>query len=126
MTTGFGPGRVAAAALVLNAAWESAHWRLYECPFTVTRWLGASAADAAVIASAAAGASRLARGRPGVYWALLGGALTALAGAIELKAAPRGRWRYRPAMPTVGSVGLSPLAQLPLTGAAAVILAGRA
>lgn len=30
------------------------------------------------------------------------------------------------AMPTRGSVGLSPLAQLPLAGAAAVYLAGRA
>lgn len=126
MTTGPAPVRVAAAALVLNAAWEAAHLPLYECEFTLGRWLGASATDAALIAGAAAGASRLARGRPGVRWALLGASLTAIAVGIELRAQRRGQRWYGPAMPTVGSVGLSPLAQLPLTGAAAVVLARRA
>ncbi|MGI8874589.1 MAG: hypothetical protein ACR2KP_09710 [Egibacteraceae bacterium] len=119
-------GRVAVAALVLNAAWEAAHWPLYECPFTVGRWLRASAADAALTAGVVAGAARLARGRPAVYRSLLVGAPTAAAAGIELYAHRRERWCYRPTMPTVGSVGLSPLAQLPLAGAAAVYLAGRA
>jgi len=120
------PGRVALAALALNAVWEAAHWPLYECPFTVARWLRASAADAALTAATAAAAAHLGRGRPGMSWALLGGALTATAAGIELSAARRARWRYRPAMPTVGPVGLSPLAQLPLAGAVAVSLARRA
>lgn len=116
---------VAAAALVLNAAWEAAHSPLYTCELTVGRWLRASATDAALTAGAAAGAARLGRGRPVVSWALLAGVLTGVAAGLELHAHRRGRWRYRPAMPTIGSVGLSPLAQLPVSGAAAVALAAR-
>lgn len=116
--------RVAAAALVLNAAWECAHWPLYECEFRFEHWLRASAADAALTAGAAALAARLARGRPGVYWGLLTGTLTAAAVGVELHADRRGRWRYRPGMPTIGRVGLSPLAQLPVAGAVAAALSG--
>lgn len=123
--TGVASLRVAVTALVLNAAWEAAHWPLYECEFTVGRWLRASTADAALTAAAAAGAGRLGRGRPGVSWGLLVGGLTATAMGVELHAHRRGRWCYRPAMPTVGSVGLSPLAQLPLVGATAVVVARR-
>lgn len=118
-------GRLTAAALILNAAWERAHWPLYECEFAATHWLRASAADAALTAGASALAARLAGGRSGAYRALLGGALTAVALGIEVHAASRGRWRYRPAMPTIGHVGLSPLAQLPVAGTIAVSLAAR-
>lgn len=120
------PGRVGAAALALNAAWELAHWPLYECQFTFARWLRASLGDAVLTAGAAAGATRVARGRSGAYLGALTGALTVLAAGIELHAHRRGRWCYRPAMPTLRSVGLSPLLQLPLAGAAAAALAARA
>ncbi len=49
--------------------------------------------------------------------------LTATAVFIELRAHAQGRWVYAAAMPTVETVGLSPLVQLPLTGAVAIGLA---
>lgn len=104
-------------AFVLNAAWERAHWHLYQPPFTLSRWLRASAGDALFISIAdlALVADPTPR-RRGRFCA----ALAFLAVLIELDAVHRDRWRYRPGMPTVATVGLTPLAQLPVTGLAAL------
>lgn len=102
-------------AFVLNAAWERAHWPLYQSPFTVLRWLRASAGDAMFISIADLVLTcDPAHRRLGRFCGTLGG----LAVLIELDAAHRNRWQYRPGMPTVATVGITPLAQLPVTGLA--------
>lgn len=107
-------GRVAGWALALNLAWEVAQAPLNTCPAAPRTWMRAAAGDAAltiVVAELTARRVHLAAG------------LTATALAIEAHALARGRWTYRPAMPTVGRVGLLPLAQLPLLGVTATVLA---
>lgn len=66
-------------------------------------------------------AARAGRRSPAVLVAGLAGAAL----GIERNALARGRWAYRPAMPTVGGVGLVPLVQLPLLGLTAARLARR-
>jgi hypothetical protein len=109
---------LAAAAFALNAAWEVAHWPLYECPWSPRALTGAAAVDATIILGAAEIAWRAPDGRTArtVFLGALGGAALIL----ELGTLQRGRRFYAPAMPTVGGVGITPLAQLPLTGAVAV------
>ncbi|MEJ7781959.1 MAG: hypothetical protein WKF99_05280, partial [Solirubrobacteraceae bacterium] len=53
-------------------------------------------------------------------------ALLATAAFIELRALDQGRWSYAESMPTVFTMGLSPLVQLALTGTLAVLIAWRA
>jgi hypothetical protein len=51
--------------------------------------------------------------------------LVATAVTIEIAALGTGRWAYTRAMPRLAGVGLSPLAQLPVTGALAMMVARR-
>jgi len=62
---------------------------------------------------------------PGGFWPVFLLVLVATAAVIELRALAAGRWAYAEAMPTVFTVGLSPLVQLGLTGAVAVLVAWR-
>lgn len=94
---------------------------LNTCPPTPRTLLRASLGDALLTVAVAVPAARAGRRSPAVLAAgLAGGAL-----GIELNALARGRWAYRPTMPTVGGVGLVPLVQLPLLGLIAAALARR-
>lgn len=91
------------------------------CPPTPRTLLRASLGDALLTVAVAVPAARAGRRSPAVLAAgLAGGAL-----GIERHALARGRWAYRPTMPTVGGVGLVPLVQLPLLGLIAAALARR-
>lgn len=79
-------------------------------------------ADAAITAGIAEAASTVRlRSEAGFWFALVTG-LGGAALAIELWALRRGRRRYAGKMPRLAGVGLTPLAQLPLLGVAAVML----
>lgn len=109
-------GRLAAWALALNLGWEVAQAPLNTCPAVPRTWMRAAAGDAAltiVVAELTARRVHLAAG------------LTAIALVIEMHALTCGRWAYHAAMPTFGRVGLLPLAQLPLLGVTATVLARR-
>ncbi len=107
-------------ALVLNAIWEYAQLPLYEGDGDLpTRiMLEAIATDGALITGAAVIAALVgSRTGPATRWLVLIVGLAGTAAFIEIRAITQGRWAYSAAMPTVGIVGLSPLLQLPLTGA---------
>jgi len=101
--------------------WEVAQLPLNTCPPTPRTVLRAALGDALLTVAVAVPAARTGRGSP----ALLVAGLAAAALGIERGALARGRWNYRPAMPTVGGVGLVPLVQLPLLGLTATRLARR-
>jgi hypothetical protein len=81
--------------------------------------LRAALGDALLTVAVALPAAHAGRRSPAVLAAGLAGAAL----GIERCALARGRWAYRPAMPTVGGVGLVPLVQLPLLGLTAAGLA---
>lgn len=83
--------------------------------------LRASLGDALLTVAVAVAAARAGRPSP----AVLAAGLAGVALGIERHAATRARWGYRPAMPTLGGVGLLPLVQLPLLGVTAAGLARR-
>lgn len=116
--------RLAATAFVLNAAWEVAHWPLYECAWTPSVIARAAAVDAAMTVGVAEVASLVRSKSEAGFWPAFVTALGSAALAIELWALGRGHRLYGRKMPRLGGVGLSPLAQLPVLGVAAVKLAG--
>ncbi|MDQ3769071.1 MAG: hypothetical protein M3370_06285 [Actinomycetota bacterium] len=117
--------RLACWALALNLVWEVAQSPMNTCPAEARTWLRAAGGDAALTVVAAQLAATVARRSPTARWTLLAAGLGAVALAMERHALARGRWAYRPVMPTVGGVGLVPLVQLPLLGLTAARLARR-
>lgn len=110
-------------ALALHFTWEMAHAKWYATmnalPFwTATAWCARAALiDVAIGAAAYAVAALIARNvrwahdpraLPMAVYLAIGIAVTV---AIERWAVAVGRWRYAASMPTIGSVGLSPLLQ---------------
>jgi hypothetical protein len=124
------PGRLLAAAFGLNLGWELAHWPLYDCgPARRRAAITArmAAGDAGLVGAGTAVTGLAAHRAPTPFTPTLLALLGVAAAGVELDARRRGRWSYRPAMPRIGPVGVSPLVQLPLTGWAAHRLAsGRA
>lgn len=117
----------AAASVVAYAAnfvWERAHSRLYpDCNMHLARQLQATAGDTVMIVAVTAVTLPVGRrSSPGFWMASVAG-WTAMAVAVERLALAAGRWSYTGGMPTVGRVGLSPLAQLPVTGLLALVSA---
>ncbi len=124
-----GPRRWIALILVgfaINVAWEFGQAGLYggRPPWWV--YLEAAVKDGLIIAAAAFFAVAIAGLWRRAFWPALLLALAATAGFIELRALAQGRWTYAESMPTVFTIGLSPLVQLPLTGTLAVLVAWRA
>lgn len=106
-------------AFGLNLAWEWAHWPLYRCGPSRRRaaiCARMAAGDAALVASAVHATAAATRRTPRAFTPALLAALAVAAVVGELDAQRRGRWAYRPAMPRLGPLGLSPLVQLPATG----------
>lgn len=121
------PGRwvgLAGVAFGVNLLWEFAQSPLYAGAADLPLWIYVRAAvvDAGLVAGAAAAATLIGRRSRVAFWMVLLGALAAVAAYIEVRAVTGGRWSYSDLMPTVGVVGLSPLVQLPLTGALSVAL----
>lgn len=85
----------------------------------------AAVKDGLIIAAAALVAMLLARRWRRAFWPAFVVALVAAAAFIELRALAQGRWSYAGSMPTVLTIGLSPLVQLALTGMLAVLIAWR-
>lgn len=112
-------------AFVLNVGWELAQAPLYGGRAPTGIYLRAAVNDALLIAVAVAAGVLAARRRPATFWPVLVGALAATAIFIEARALATGRWSYAEAMPTVATIGLSPLVQLPLLGAVAVLAVWR-
>lgn len=110
-----------AVAFGLNVAWELAHGQLYVHDIPTWIYVRAAAVDAALIVGALLLARRWSRG----FWPVLVGSLLVVAIGIELWALSIGRWSYTDSMPTVGPIGVSPLVQLPLTGAITALVARR-
>lgn len=81
--------------------------------------------DGLIIAAAAFVALLVARLWRRAFWPVFLLALVATAAFVELRALDQGRWSYAESMPTVFTVGLSPLVQLPFTGTLAVLIAWR-
>ncbi|MCP9491703.1 MAG: hypothetical protein MSC31_17790 [Solirubrobacteraceae bacterium MAG38_C4-C5] len=113
--------RLACWALALNGAWEVAQLPLNTCPPTPRTVLRAALGDALLTVAVAVPAAWTGRRSPAVLVAGLAGAAL----GIERNALARGRWAYRPAMPTARGVGLVPLVQLPLLGLTAAGLVRR-
>lgn len=112
-------------AFALNMLWEFVQLPLYvdhEQLATSVLYL-AAIDDAGLIVVAAFAAGFVHRRSRAAAWTVLLLGLLATATAIELRAVTTGRWAYAELMPTVGIIGLSPLVQLPLTGALSVTLA---
>lgn len=116
---------LAAVAFAANLSWEVAHGSLYTCELSAVRYLRATGGDVALVVAAVWSARRLVGTTPAPFWATLVGLLGGAAVAIELVALGTGYWSYTCAMPTVGPIGVSPLAQLPVTAAAATAAAHR-
>lgn len=114
--------RLAATAFGLNAAWEVAHWPLYDCAWSPPVIVQAATVDAAITVGVAEGASVLTHKSDAGFWPALVTGLGGAALAIELWALRRERRLYAGNMPRLAGVGLTPLAQLPLLGVAAVKL----
>lgn len=117
---------LAVTAFITNLVWENAHGVLYAHAIPGWRYLLASGGDVLLTATGIALAWPLRR-RSRRTW-LIGTAvvLTLLASMVELHALATMRWTYTEAMPTVLSMGLSPLLQLPVTGLASIETASRA
>jgi hypothetical protein len=115
--------RLAVGAFGLNAAWEVAHWPLYECAWSSPVIAAAAGVDAAVTLGIAEVAS-LARPRSEAgFWLALVAGLGGAAATIELRALRGRRRAYASRMPRVGRMGVTPLVQLPALGVLAVALA---
>ena len=117
-TTGPAAGPIA-LAFGLNLAWELTHGRLYARDIPTWMYLRAAGVDATLIAAAMSLARRSERG----FWTVLVGWLLLIAIGIEVWALSIGRWSYTDSMPTVGTLGVSPLVQLPLTGVVTALVA---
>lgn len=113
-------------AFAINVAWEFAQAGLYggRPPWWV--YLEAAVKDGLIIAAAAVVAVAIAGLWRRAFWPAFLLSLVATAAFIELRALSQGRWSYAESMPTVFTIGLSPLIQLPLTGTLAVLIAWRA
>lgn len=113
------------AGLAVNVVWELGQASLYagRPPWWV--YLRAAVSDGLVIGAAALLGVLAHRLWRGTFWPVFLLILLATAAFIELRALAQGRWAYADAMPTVFTIGLSPLVQLPLTGALAVLVAWR-
>jgi len=113
------------AGCALNVVWELGQASLYagRPPWWV--FLRAAVSDALFIGAATLLGVLARRLWPGGFWPVFLLVLVATAAVIELRALAAGRWAYAEAMPTVFTVGLSPLVQLGLTGAVAVLVAWR-
>ncbi|MDQ4131172.1 MAG: hypothetical protein M3133_09340 [Actinomycetota bacterium] len=118
---------LAAVAFGVNLLWELAQSPLYagaaDLPMRV--YLRAGAVDALLVTGAAAVATLLGRRSRVAFWMVFVGTLLASAVFIEVRAVTGGRWSYSALMPTIGVVGISPLVQLPLTGALSMALVSR-
>lgn len=114
------------AGTLINVVWELGQAGLYagRAPWWV--YLEASVKDGLIIAAAALLAVLVARLDRRAFWPAFLLALLATAAFIELRALAQGRWSYAESMPTVFTMGLSPLVQLALTGTLAVLVAWRA
>ena len=123
-----GPRRWIALLVVgfaINIAWEFGQAGLYggRPPWWV--YVEAAVKDALIIAAAAVLAVAITRRWRRVFWPVFLLALVATAAFIELRALSQGRWSYAESMPTVFTIGLSPLVQLALTGTLAVLIGWR-
>ncbi len=114
-----------AVAFACNAAWELAQAPLYGGRPPTAIYFRAALNDALMIAVATAAGLLAARRWSPAFWPVLLVGLAATAIFIEVRALATGRWSYAEAMPTVATIGLSPLVQLPLLGAIAVLMAWR-
>lgn len=102
-------------ALGLNLVWEFLHVRLYTTKVSNVYLVWQSIKDALWVTIAFLLA-------PNVYLLALG--LLVFAYVVELHAVYTKRWEYGPQMPRVLGVGLSPLLELPVTGALTLFLVG--
>ncbi len=109
----------------VNVVWELGQASLYagRPPWWV--YLRAAVSDGLVIGAAALVGVLAHRLWRGAFWPVFLLILLATAAFIELRALAQGRWAYADAMPTVFTIGLSPLVQLAVTGALAVVVAWR-
>ncbi len=114
------------AGVAINVVWELGQAGLYagRPPWWV--YLGAAVKDGLIIVGAALFAVLIAALWRRAFWPAFLLALLATAAFIELRALAQGRWSYAESMPTVFTIGLSPLVQLALTGTLAVLIAWRA
>ena len=112
--------------IAINVAWEFAQAGLYagRPPWWV--YVEAAVKDGLIIPGAALLAVAISRLWRRAFWPAFLLALVATAAFIEVRALSEGRWSYAESMPTVFTVGLSPLVQLALTGTLAVLIAWRA
>jgi len=109
----------------LNVGWELAQAPLYGGRPPTAIYVGAAINDALLIAVAVAAGMLASRRWTPAFWPVLVIGLGATALFIEARALASDRWSYAEAMPTVGAIGLSPLVQLPLLGALAVLAVWR-
>jgi hypothetical protein len=114
-----------AAAFGLNMAWELVQAPLYGGRPPAEIFVRAAVADALLIAVATVAGLLASRRWGPAFWPVLLVALAATAIFIEARALATDRWSYAETMPTVASLGLSPLVQLPLLGALSVLVAWR-
>ncbi len=116
-----------AVAFALNVVWELAQAPLYggDGGPPTGIYIRAAVNDALLIAAAAAAGVLAGRGWSPAFWPVLVLLLAGTAIFIELRALATGRWSYAEAMPTVATIGLSPLVQLPLLGAVSVLATWR-
>lgn len=119
---------VVLVAFALNMGWEYLQLPLYgdeqRSAVDLPTWIlyRAGVNDALLITATLAVGLVVRRRSTLAFWLFVVLALAAIASFIEIRAMLTDRWSYRAAMPTIGSVGLSPLLQLPLTGAATALL----
>lgn len=109
----------------LNVGWELAQAPLYGGRAPTAIYFRAAVNDALLIAVAVAAGLLASRRWTSAFWPVLVAGLGATAIFIEARALATDRWSYADAMPTVGPIGLSPLVQLPLLGALAVLVVWR-
>lgn len=115
-------------AFALNMIWEFVQLPLYgeagrtavDLPSRILYRAGMN--DALLIGGAMLVALAVRPRSRAAFWLTLAATLAAVAVFIEVRAVTAGRWSYTDAMPTIGIVGLSPLVQLPLTGALTAVL----
>jgi len=118
-------------AFILNAIWEILHYRLYFDLSGIPKYphlLLATFTDAAIIAGIFL---LISMKNKNISWikkpnkidyliTIVLGILIAI--AIESRALIIGRWAYRPTMPTISGIGLSPLLQLAVTGTLSLLI----
>ncbi len=113
------------AGTAINVAWEFGQAGLYDGRVVFLIYMEAAVKDGLIIAAAALFAVLIAGLWRRAFWPVFLLALLATAAFIELRALAQGRWSYAESMPTVFTMGLSPLVQLALTGMVAVLIAWR-